>query len=142
MIHDGKVVLVRHRAGSATYHLLPGGGVDYRETVEDALSREVLEETGLEARLVRPLFINDTIDPSGSRHVVNLTFLAEITGGRITDKPADRRVEAVELVALEQLADLDLRPPLAPYLLEAFSEGLESATTRYLGSIFSAARES
>ena len=142
MIHEGKVVLVRHRAGAATYHLLPGGGVDYRETVEDTLVREVREETGLEARLVRPLFINDTIDPAGSRHVVNLTFLAEITGGRITDKPADRRVEAVELVAVEQLADLDLRPPLAPYLLEAFSTGLASADTRYLGSIFSAARES
>jgi len=142
MILDGKVVLVRHRAGSATYHLLPGGGVDYRESVEDALSREVLEETGLEARLVRPLFINDTIDPAGSRHVVNLTFLAEITGGRITDKPADRRVEAVDLVTVEELADLDLRPPLAPYLLEAFSEGLACADTRYLGSIFSAARES
>ena len=39
MLLDGKVVTVRHRAGNATYHLLPGGGVEYGETLADALLR-------------------------------------------------------------------------------------------------------
>lgn len=136
MMIDGKIVLVRHRAGDATYHLLPGGGVDYRETIEDALLREVSEETGLVVRIVRPLFINDTIDPHGRRHVVNLTFLAEVTGGAITDCPDDPRVEAVDLVDLEQLAGLDLRPPLAAAIAEVAEVGLGTCETRYLGSLF------
>lgn len=136
----GKVVLVRHRAGDSTYHLLPGGGVDYRESVEAALLREVREETGLQCRLIRPLFINDTIDPSGTRHVINLTFFAEATGGEITGSPEDRRVEAVDLLFPETLPSLDLRPPMAEAIVHAIDEGLEQAEARYLGPLFSMGR--
>lgn len=134
ILHEGRVVLVRHRSGDSTYHLLPGGGVDYRETLAQAVVREVREETGLEIRLGAPILINDTIDPLGPRHTVNITFLADIVGGEITSDPDDPRVEAVELVAPTQLAALDLRPPIAEALVRALS--VESLETRYLGSLF------
>lgn len=141
MLMDGKVVLARHRAGASTYHLLPGGGVRYRETLEEALRREVAEETGLVAKVVRPLFINDTIDPSGRRHVVNLTFWAEVSGGEITACPDDRRVEAVDLVEPASLSGLDLRPPLADAIGNALATGIEVCETRYLGPLFTEGRD-
>ncbi|MDO8915252.1 MAG: NUDIX hydrolase [Coriobacteriia bacterium] len=135
VVLDSRVVLVRHRHGERTYHLLPGGGVEVGEPLGDALVREVLEETGLEVRVVRPLFINDSIDPGGSRHMVNLTFLAQIVGGAVTERPMDRRVEAVELVEPAALGQLDLRPPIAARLIEALAT-MDAYEARYLGSVW------
>ncbi len=135
---DGRVVLVRHRRGPSVYHLLPGGGVDYRETLEHAVIREVLEETGLEVALGRLLFASDTIDPNGTRHVVNLTFEATITGGQITGSPSDRAVEAVDLVSPESLGSIDLRPPIAS-AVQSFLAG-KPVESGYLGSLFSEGR--
>jgi 8-oxo-dGTP diphosphatase len=138
IVFDGRVVLVRHRFGSSVYHLLPGGGVNYRETLEDAVIREVHEETGLAVTLGPLLFANDTIDPNGSRHVINLTFAADITGGHITDSPDDKRVEAVDLVLPQSLSALDLRPPIAEAILRILAgERVESG---YLGSLFTEGR--
>ncbi len=135
MTIDGKVVLVRHRRGVHTYHLLPGGGVDAGETLVRALVREVAEETGLRCRVGRPLLVNDTIAPDGTRHVINITFTADVVGGHITGDSADARIEAVDLVAPDDLPGLDLRPPIARSLREALDdpEGFQAV---YSGVLF------
>lgn len=139
IVMNDRVVLVRHRAGSRVYYLLPGGGVDYRETIAEALIREVKEETGLDVSVGRPLIISDTIDPTGPRHVINITLAAEVTGGTLTERPADHRVEAVELSEPSGLCDLDLRPPLGELLLDALADP-EGFRSTYAGSLFSPER--
>ena len=109
----------------------------YRETLAEAVIREVREETGFDACVDELLFVSDTIDPHGRRHVINITFAARITGGSITSTPTDDNVEAVELVEPADLRELDLRPPMA----EAVIAALEGRTTMgYLGSLFTEGR--
>lgn len=139
MTIDGRVVTVRHRAGSSTYHLLPGGGVDFGETLAAALTREVAEETGLVVSVGAPLLLSDTIDPDGHRHIVNITFRARIEGGEVTRDPADPRVEAVDLVAPADLPGMDLRPPVAAEILVALQAG-DAARAVYVGSRFTPER--
>jgi ADP-ribose pyrophosphatase YjhB (NUDIX family) len=134
--YQGGILTVRHEKHGRSYHLLPGGGVEAGETIADCLVREIREETGVVCELVGPLFINDSIAPDASRHVVQLTFLARATGGAITSRPDDPRVAAVEIVPLDRLGDLDLRPPMAAELLQEASSGF-SGRARYLGPLWS-----
>jgi ADP-ribose pyrophosphatase YjhB (NUDIX family) len=133
---EGSIVLVRHVKDGVGYHLLPGGGVETGETLGDALVREVREETGLESRVVRPLLLNDSIAPDGSRHVVQVTFLAEMTGGELGGPSQDARVAGIELVDAEVLPTLDLRPPMGEELRLMARDGF-AAPARYLGPLWS-----
>lgn len=47
LVHDGKVLLNRcNDVFNGDYYTLPGGGQEKYETLEEALQREMLEETG------------------------------------------------------------------------------------------------
>ncbi|MBD2311417.1 NUDIX hydrolase [Desertifilum sp. FACHB-1129] len=59
---------------------IPGGFVDYGETVETAAIREAEEETGLKVQLVEQfhLYSDPTRDPR--QHTISLVFIATATG--------------------------------------------------------------
>jgi 8-oxo-dGTP diphosphatase len=53
---DGRVLLVKQRSGPFTgAWLLPGGGVDDGESIEDAVRRETREETGCDLASLRKI---------------------------------------------------------------------------------------
>jgi 8-oxo-dGTP diphosphatase len=64
IVKDGKVLILREAAtyGDGTqqgrYHL-PGGRVEIGERFEEALRREVLEETGLHINIGDPLYVGE-----------------------------------------------------------------------------------
>ncbi|HEY5548107.1 MAG TPA: NUDIX hydrolase [Coriobacteriia bacterium] len=131
----GGIVLVRQARGKNIYHLLPGGGVEAGEDIEAALKREVFEETGLECELVAPLFISDSIDPDGARHMVQLTFLATVTGGELSVDPNDRAILGVEVIDPAALPAIDLRPPMGEALRTASQHSFD-VPARYLGALW------
>tara|TARA_Y100000310_G_scaffold11802_1_gene12307 strand:- start:2097 stop:2531 length:435 start_codon:yes stop_codon:yes gene_type:complete len=58
---------------------LPGGFVEYDETVEDAAIREAKEETGLDVELIGILGVYSEPGRNPSKHTISTVFIAKPT---------------------------------------------------------------
>lgn len=56
IIKESKILMVYVEDGANKYWTLPGGGIEENETHEQAVAREVREETGLDVIVERLLF--------------------------------------------------------------------------------------
>lgn len=75
LIKEGKILILEQNVDNQRSWSLPGGGLEEGESLEQALRREMQEETGLDVSLRELLYICDYIK-YGS-HVVHITFAVD-----------------------------------------------------------------
>ena len=127
IVRDGDLLLTHWNENGRTGWTLPGGGLEDYETAEQAMVREVREETGFEAEPrtllgVDSLFLDpaDRIVPgAGPLHALRVVYLARIVGGTLTDEVGGSSDEArwVPLDAVGELPTLSLVPTAVDMLL-------------------------
>jgi 8-oxo-dGTP pyrophosphatase MutT (NUDIX family) len=140
--HDRRVLLVQqHRPAERSapaYWLLPGGGVEFGESLAEALVREIREELGLTVVVDRPIALVESIspDPDYEKHVLHVVLSASLPAGAGPDcvEPVDPTVVAVRFFAPQEMTGLSMRPPLAAQLT-SFVEELPSGLA-YLGRLW------
>ncbi len=92
----GGIVLVR-RANPPLGWALPGGFVDYGETLEAAACREAAEETGLAVELLRQFHTYSDPSRDPRQHTISTVFIARAAGApRGGDDAAEARVFPLE----------------------------------------------
>ena len=75
IVHNGKMLVVRH-APDGIYFALPGGHLEWGETVLDSIKREITEELGITPEIGRLLYINNFVNAD---FVQSVEFFFEIT---------------------------------------------------------------
>jgi 8-oxo-dGTP diphosphatase len=96
---DGTVVLIKRlNPPFKDQYAIPGGFVEYGETVERAAEREAEEETGLKIGNLNLIgvYSDPERDPRG--HVISVAFLAEEIGGTLKAS-----TDAKEVVAFKEI---------------------------------------
>jgi 8-oxo-dGTP diphosphatase len=115
------VLLCNHRKGELSYWLLPGGGVEEGETMEEALRRELAEECGLSDVYVEgPIAVVESIGPPDIRprkHVVHVIFYASVADDRYAAiSSEDSTIRGHRLVEVSEVPALPIHPPIHRFL--------------------------
>lgn len=84
---------------------IPGGFVEYNETVEHAVVREAKEETGLDVEIEKLIGVYSEPDRDPRGHTVSVVFLCTVVGG---DLRADTDATDVCEFDINSLRDLRL----------------------------------
>ncbi len=77
---EGKGIVLIRRKNPPYGWAIPGGFVDYGESIENAAVREALEETSLNVELLRQFHVYSSPDRDPRFHSISTVFIARATG--------------------------------------------------------------
>lgn len=109
VVRDGRLLLVRRasRRGRGNWQV-PGGFIEPRETIEEAVVREVSEEAGVEAEVEGVLGVRSRVDPESGNSLYIILLLRGLAGD---PKPDDHEVDRAGYFSLEEIRQLEPLPP-------------------------------
>lgn len=109
----GRILLTHWRRGHLHGWTLPGGGIEHGEDPRDAVVREVLEETGLEARVGKLLGVDSRVMireevPEGvppELHTIRIVYRASVKEGPLQHE-VDGSSDEARWVSLREVRSL------------------------------------
>lgn len=131
-----EILLVQHKKGSRYYWVLPGGRIEYGENFADCAVRELKEETNLDIKFGKVVFLSEAIAPDKSRHIINIYATGEVLGGELKLGAGDPDPVLAD-VAWKPILDLNkvtLYPPVANEIIDTYKKGFKEI--KYLGNLW------
>jgi 8-oxo-dGTP diphosphatase len=95
---------------------LPGGFVEYNEKTEDAIIREVFEETGLKTEIINliDVYSDPTRDPRG--HTISIVYELKIINGKLESGYDASEVKFYKFNKLPDNLSFDHKKIISDYL--------------------------
>ena len=105
ILKDEKILLIKRKNDPfKDMWALPGGFVEYNEKCEDAVVREVSEETGLKTNIKKifGVYSDPSRDPRG--HTISIIYILDIIDGDLKKKLGEASLSVIQ--KWDYLADL------------------------------------
>lgn len=110
---EGGIVLIKRKNPPEGW-ALPGGFVDYGETLESAAVREAKEETGLDIELIRQFHTYSDPQRDRRHHTITTVYIAKSQGAAIAGDDA-KEVAVFKREALPEKVAFDHKEILNDY---------------------------
>ena len=105
LMENDKILLVKQKLQNRNWSL-PGGRVKKGELLEEAMVREINEETGIKIKIQKLLFICDKSDSDPP--IIHITFLLEKVGGKISlpnNEFDENLISGVQMVPIDNIIE-------------------------------------
>jgi ADP-ribose pyrophosphatase YjhB (NUDIX family) len=121
IIKDGKVLL--HRNAEKEHYCLPGGGVQFLENSEEAIKREIKEETGLDIKIDKYVStIENIFEKQGIKfHEIYFVYKGSFT----EDVDTSKVIENIEgkpikyyFIDIDRLNEYKIMPVVIPDIIK------------------------
>lgn len=108
LIYDDNenILIVKNIKGDSFYWSLPGGAVEGEETLEQAIIREVKEETGFKIVITGLSSVREMFFEERDHHALIITFHAKIIDGEININDPDNDIIEVKWADSEMVNEL------------------------------------
>lgn len=117
VMHDGKFLLAeRNKENYNGYWIIPGGGVEFGETIQDAAIREIKQETNLDVDIEKQICYKEIINVPGNYHSVVFYFLAK---PKHLDVKADDDVSKAQFFSIEEIKKMKIAESVEMVLKDA-----------------------
>jgi 8-oxo-dGTP diphosphatase len=85
VVDNGKLLLVPHYKtdAGAVQWTVPGGRVEFGESLQEAVVREFFEETGLQTEVTGLVHVSEVILSDKPYHSITISFSGRVTGGEL-----------------------------------------------------------
>jgi 8-oxo-dGTP diphosphatase len=114
---DGRFLLgLRNKQNAFGTWVIPGGGVGWGETIQDAAVREIKEETNIDVEIVRFIGHKEIINLPGSYHSVVFYYLAK---PKHMDVKASDDISEARFFSIEEIKKLPILESVQWVLQEA-----------------------
>lgn len=124
LIEDQKILLVKQDVTEIRHWSLPGGKLEFGETIERCLIREIKEETGLDISVKELLYVTDRF--YRKTHIVHMLFLVKKIGGKLrSGKELQMETEKIKectMVPVDRLSDYGFPIGLCQLIKSGFPE--------------------
>lgn len=139
IICDGKLLATKMRDKRGIYYILPGGGQQPGETLEEAVRRECLEEVGCQVKVSKLLYVREYIGKNhnfskrhAAFHQIEHVFLCEVEDpmSACPGSETDNYQIGVSWLSLDALANIRFYPEA---IKTYFATGKAVFPTLYLG---------
>ena len=104
------------------YYVIPGGGVEENETVEECAKREILEEVGIDIELTDKYFYLEKEDAEEYFYIANYVSgtIGTGTGPEFTNRDVEKYgTYEIKLLEKDEIKNINLLPPeVKEYILQ------------------------
>ena len=132
IIENEKILTMHYQYGGQDVYNLPGGNLEFGESLTTALIRELEEELAIRAEIGELMMVGEVHFSDPQKQTIHFIFEGKIKEGNPIINPQHTSAIAIKWLSIVEIANINLYPNISKNLKEYLSGNLPD---KYIGKL-------